>query len=545
MAILEIQELSFRYPVDERAVLDRINLSVEPGEFVLLCGASGCGKTTLLRHIKKELAPVGVRSGEILFNGKPLSSYAERYAARHIGMVQQSPENQTVTDRVLSEIVFTMENVDFNADIMRRRAAELSHYFGLDTLLDKHVSELSGGQKQLVQLASVLALQPQLLLLDEPTAQLDPLAARELIQLLQRINQDLGLTIIVAEHSYEDLLPVVDRVVAIEDGLIRHSGTAREVVQAFWLDEASRWKDFVPPIPRLFMQETESWDERVPLTVKEGRQQLWRLPSLKAAQQTSAVNSERNGAAQAAQPILLDCRELYVQYAPKDDTQVLKNASLSVRTGEILAILGANGSGKTTLLKVLAGILKPQKGQLLFHGKDLRKWKSYERAARIGFLVQNPLTYFIEDTVELELQLAAIRGGDVGTIAAKKIVDIVNRLGLGPVLDRHPYDLSEGERQLAALAAVLLAEPELLLFDEPTKGMDPTAKRRWGELLKKLQQMGKTVVMVTHDVEFAADYATRCSMMFDGMLVAEGAPQSFFRDNLFYTTAMCQLMRWD
>ncbi|MGG2196729.1 MULTISPECIES: ABC transporter ATP-binding protein [Paenibacillus] len=548
MAILEIQDLSFHYPAGERAVLDRVNLAVEPGEFVLLCGTSGCGKTTLLRHIKKELAPFGARSGELLFQGKPLSSYDDRYISRNIGMVQQSPENQTVTDRVLSELVFTMENVGFPSDLMRRRAAELSHYFGLDALLGKHVFELSGGQKQLVQLASVLALQPQLLLLDEPTAQLDPLAARELIQLLHRINQDLGLTIIVAEHRYEELLPVVDRVIAMENGAIRHTGTPREAVGALWTDEDERWKDFVPPIPSLFLQvqETDSPHEAVPLTVKEGRQQLRRLPGFGAARQSAAADSASGRAAQTTRPegpVLLECRELYLQYGPKDAAPVLKHASLRVYAGEVLAILGANGSGKTTLLKAMAGMLKPQKGKLFFQGKDLGKWKPHERAARIGFLDQNPLTYFIEDTVELELRQAAARAVHRGTGSAEDTADIVNRLGLGRVLERHPYDLSEGERQLAALAAVLLSGPDLLLLDEPTKGLDPAAKRRWGERLRELQQLGKTVVMVTHDVEFAAEYATRCAMMFDGMLAADEAPSLFFRDNLYYTTAMCQLLR--
>jgi energy-coupling factor transporter ATP-binding protein EcfA2 len=542
VAILEIRDVSFRYPEEESPVLDRISLAVEAGEFVLLCGPSGCGKTTLLRHIKKELAPVGERSGEILFQGKPLSSYDDSQTARYIGMVQQSPENQTVTDRMLSELVFAMENVGFKADLMRRRAAELSHYFGLDALLGKHVSELSGGQKQLVQLASVLALQPRLLLLDEPTARLDPLAARELIQLLQRINQELGITILIAEHRYEELLPAVDRVIAMEHGSIRHTGDARKAVRSFWSDGNESWKAFVPPIPRLFLEQAGSPEESVPLTVKEGRNQLGRLLSLEAARRSAAGHSERNEAAREARSALLECKELWLQYAPKADP-VLRNASLCVYDGEVLAILGANGAGKTTLLKAMAGMLKPQKGKVLLRGRNLGKWKPYELAARIGYLDHNPLTYFSEETVELELQQAAARAPEREAGLAGINADIVNRLGLGRVLDKHPYDLSEGERQLAAFAAVLLAGPELLLLDEPTKGLDPNAKRQWGELLREQQQMGTTIVMVTHDMEFAEKYATRCAMLFDGTIAAEGAPQSFFRDNLYYTTAICRLLR--
>ncbi|UUZ81287.1 ATP-binding cassette domain-containing protein [Paenibacillus sp. P26] len=522
-------------------MLERIHLKVESGEFVLLCGASGRGKTTLLRQIKKELAPVGFRSGEVLFQGKPLSSYDDRYLARNIGMVQQSPENQTVTDRVLSELVFPMENVGFESGLMRRRAAELSHYFGLDSLLGKQVHELSGGQKQLVQLASVLALQPKPLLLDEPTAQLDPLAARELIQPLERINHDLGLTIIVAEHRYEESLPVVDRVVAMENGSIRHIGTPREVLRAFWSDKSGGWSDFVPPIPKLFLQSQGNKSEELPLTVKEARRQLRRLASSEPPEVLMP------GAADPAdvKPVLLECRDLIFQYTAADARPVLRNASLRVHAGEVLAILGANGSGKTTPLKAMAGILKPQKGKILLQGKELGKWKPHERSAQIGYLHQNPLTYFIEETVELEPRQAAARGRHIGAEAAKETADIVDLLGLAHVLDRHPYDLSEGERQLAALAAVLMTSPMLLLLDEPTKGLDASAKRRWGERSRELQGMGQTVVMVTHDVEFAAAYATRCAMMFDGMLAAGGAPEPFFRDNLYYTTAMSQLMRGD
>ncbi len=655
MAILEIRELSFRYAAGERTVLDRITLDVEQGEFVLLCGTSGCGKTTLLRHIKKELEPVGVRSGEVLFQGRPLGSLEARPLARQIGMVQQSPENQTVTDRVLPELVFAMENVGFEPDLMRRRAAELSNYFGLDPLLDKHVFELSGGQKQLVQLASVLALQPRLLLLDEPTAQLDPLAARELIRLLQRINQDLGLTIVMAEHRFEELLPVADRVVVMDEGSIRHVGTPREAVRAMWSDGDRKWKHFVPPVPRFFLQLAEEGPagDSLPLTVKEGRQLLSRMPafgaiagsagaatskadallsagrsagssagapalgmntaassagapsmpaSARSADSASgaapapdanlatagskAVNASPGAAEKSfagglaaglssganpagdgrSQPlVLLECRDLVLQYTPRDAAPVLKNASLRVCRGEVLAILGANGSGKTTLLKALAGVLKPQKGKLLLDGKELGKWKAHERAARIGFLDQNPLTFFIEETVEMELRQAAGRGrerleaagiaGDAvdgmpGTAAApnlgvsrtSSVAEIASAFGLSHALDRHPCDLSAGEQQLAALAAVLLAGPELLLLDEPTKGLDPEAKRRWGERLSELRRMGRTVVMVTHDVEFAAEHATRCAMMFNGAIAAEGAPASFFRDNLYYTTAMTQLL---
>jgi energy-coupling factor transport system ATP-binding protein len=564
MALLEVAQFSFSYPEEQHFALKGIDLTVKQGEFVLICGPSGSGKTTLLRHFKHELAPVGTREGEIRFAGRPIGQLPPKEAASRIGMVQQDPEYQTVTDRVLSEIVFGMENLGFSSDLMRRRAAELAHFFGLDGLLHRPMFELSGGQKQTVHLAAVLALQPELLLLDEPTAQLDPVAAKELLQLLHRLNRELGLTVILSEHRLDDAFHLADRVIVMEEGAVRFEGSPADVARALWDSGDGRWRAFVPPVPQLFLtiqvekptsESSESskpsgpsdtgTQAEIPLTLKDVVQQLDRTTSPPSKKLKEALSSIRDTSRLPSSPstILLECKELGFQYDPKASVPVIRNASLSVREGDILAILGSNGSGKSTLLKLMAGILVPQFGSIFFQGAKFhrRKKASRDRTLPIGYLDQNPFNFFSEETVEQELVQAATHAGAVNPHA--KAASFAEQFGLLALQDRHPYDVSVGERQKVALAAILIGEPRVLLLDEPTKGLDPFARDRWGELLRELRQQGITVIMATHDVEFAARTATHCAMMFDGAVAAVGEPESFFRDNLYYTTARHRLLK--
>jgi energy-coupling factor transport system ATP-binding protein len=565
MALLEVAQFSFSYPEEQQFALKGIDLTARQGEFVLVCGPSGSGKTTLLRHFKHELAPVGTREGEIRFAGRPVGQLPPREAASRIGMVQQDPEYQTVTDRVLSEIVFGMENLGFSSDLMRRRAAELTHFFGLDGLLHRPMFELSGGQKQTVHLASVLALQPELLLLDEPTAQLDPVAAKELLQLLHRLNRELGLTVILSEHRLDDAFHLADRVIVMEEGMVRFEGRPTDVARALWDSGDGRWRAFVPPVPLLFLtmqgsmqpaglpESSESPESSVteagaeiPLTLKDVVQQLLRTPAPPVESVAAAPLFPESG--QLPPPstpsaVLLECKELGFQYDPKASVPVIRHASLSVREGDILAILGSNGSGKSTLLKLMAGVLVPQFGSIFLQGVKFhrRKKASRDRALPIGYLDQNPFNYFSEETVEQELVQAATRAGTSNPQA--KAASIAEHFDLLALLSRHPYDVSAGERQKVALAAILIGEPRVLLLDEPTKGLDPFARDRWGERLRELRRQGITIVMATHDVEFAARTATHCAMMFDGAVAAVGEPESFFRDNLYYTTARHRLLK--
>lgn len=532
MEVIRVDQLSFYYPDTSAAALDNVSLSVKQGEFVVLCGASGCGKTTLLRHMKQEAQPTGMRTGTVFFDGLPLAELPAVTAAEQIGMVFQNPENQIVMDRVWHELAFSMENVGYGQAVMRKRLAEMSHFFGLEDLLHKSVHEISGGQKQLINLASVLLLQPKLLLLDEPTSQLDPVAARDFLQLIYRLNQEMSMTVIISEHRLEEVIPLADRIVMLDGGRVKFDAAPRELCQLIGSAEASTDLSYLPSVTKLYLSaepvSPSGHMKEIPLTVREGKQWLAGLGGIQThpPMQAEVLRNTRND----KQERLLACEEMTFKYE-KDGPEVLKKLSLNVYENEFLAVMGGNGAGKTTMLQMMAGLLKPQRGRL-----------KKEKDIKVGYLAQNPLLYFSYDTVEEELQKMAdyVKLGDE---RENKINGIVAAMQIADILPKHPYDLSGGEQQRAALALVLLGEPDVLCLDEPTKGMDPIAKQRAAELLQQLCQSGKTIVMVTHDIEFAAEHATRCAMVFDGAISAEAAPALFFGSNYFYTTAINRTVR--
>lgn len=533
VAQIEIRQLSFRYPDEPHLTLAAIDLTVEEGEFVVICGPSGSGKSTLLRQLKRELRPAGTQSGEILFEGRPLNEYPLSELSGQIGMVMQDPENQIAVDSVMHELVLGMENQGLKTEVMRKRAAEMVPFFGIGPWLHRKTSELSGGQKQILNLAAVLLLQPRVLLLDEPTAQLDPVTSKEFLQMLYSLNQELGMTIILSEHRLDEVLPLCDRAVFMDQGEVVHSGTPREVCLDLYQGSAARVKNYIPSIARLALDASGSTVEpqQLPLTVREGRSWAAGRPWSKPSQQLTTEQDPNT---------LLACESLFFQYE-RQEPMVLKQLNLEVGRGEFLALLGGNGSGKSTLLRIIAGLLKPQRGGVKWKSADTKKLTREEQMSRIGYVAQDPMLYFLHDTVEKELYHAAVRKG--ARRVQERISAIAGRFGLSSLLHRHPYDLSGGEKQKTVLACVVLAEPELLLLDEPTKGLDPGMKEELGALLLELNKQGKTVLIVSHDVEFTAAYASRCAMLFDGEITSEGEPRHFFSQNYFYTTPVNRVMR--
>ncbi|MGO4183562.1 ABC transporter ATP-binding protein [Paenibacillus sp. MCAF9] len=531
MEVIQVDQLTFHYPESTVAALDNITLNIKPGDFVVLCGASGCGKTTLLRHLKKETQPTGKRSGTIKYNCVLLEELPAVEAAEQIGMVFQNPENQIVMDQVWHELAFSMENVGYGQAVMRKRLAEMSHFFGLDELINKSVHEISGGQKQLINLASVLLLQPKLLLLDEPTSQLDPVAARDFLQFIYRLNQEMSMTVIISEHRLEDVIPLADRIIMLEEGKVKYDAPPRELCRLVGADAAQKDMPYLPSVTKLFLSAQKAGNlpeaNQIPLTVREGKKWLSNVFGI----HTIAANQSGNNESSELEKKewLLACDEITFKYE-KASAEVLKKLSLNVYKHEFLAVLGGNGAGKTTMLQMMAGLLKPQRGKL-----------KRDKSIKVGYLAQNPLLYFSYDTVEEELQ----RMADYAKLddRDRKIAQVVDSLQISSILPKHPYDLSGGEQQRAALALVLLGEPDVLCLDEPTKGLDPIAKQRTAELLQQLCQAGKTIVMVTHDIEFAAVHATRCAMLFDGAISAEAEPAQFFGTNYFYTTAINRTVR--
>lgn len=519
MEILKVENMSFTYPQCGGEALSDISFSAERGEFIVLCGATGSGKSTLLRMLKRELSPLGERKGEVYYKGRRLSELEDRESASAIGFVMQSPEQQIVTDKVWHELAFGLENLGIPKSDIARRVAEMASYFGIGPWYGRDTAELSGGQKQLLNLAAVLVMQPELLILDEPTAQLDPIAAADFIATLKRLNQDFGLTIIIAEHRLEDVIPTGDRLMVMEKGKLIADGRPEQVISGL-----RGRHDILCGMPAAARLSTELGAEgECPLTVRAGREfieqgyrnEVRSLPTAEIQQQGETA---------------LEFRDVYFRYT-RDSKDILRGLDLKVFCGEIFCILGGNGSGKTTSLKAAAGLIKAYSGSIKVFGKKLKEYKNRSLYRNcLAMLPQDVQTVFLKNTVREELE-------ECGAKAAELPYDISH------LLDKHPYDLSGGEQQLTALAKVLAAEPKLLLLDEPTKGLDASAKRNIISVLKQLKNDGMTIVTVTHDVEFAAMCADRCAIFFDGGIVSSGAPDEFFSENSFYTTAASRMTR--
>ncbi|MGJ7919496.1 ABC transporter ATP-binding protein [Neobacillus sp. LXY-4] len=526
MAQIELKNVTYSYPDALHPALNNLSLQIEKGQFVVLFGSSGSGKSTLLRLLKKEIRPHGKFTGDIVINHRSISE--SDGPASEIGFVFQDPENQVVAENVLQEIVFGLENMGLSTTEMRSRVAEMVHFFGAESLLERKTYELSGGKKQQINLASVLLMQPDILLLDEPTAQLDPVSSRELLDMLVRLNEEFGITIIVAEHRLEEFFTISDKIVMLDQGEITHVGEPKQIMKMLW-DSPNRV--FVPSIPALYLSAENTGDHAFPpLTVKEGKRWIQQINLIEPKATSSPLVKNHN-------EILFHIKNLSFLYN-RDDDMVIKDLEFSLNKGETYALLGGNGSGKSTLLKLICGMLKPAAGKVFFHEKPLKAWGKNELVKRIGYLPQNPKLFFIQDSVEKEIHDTMKQWG----ITDQHLVDdLLKSLGILHLQHQHPYDLSGGELQKAALACLLLRKPEVLLLDEPTKGLDPVSKANLGSILLNLQADGVTIVMSTHDIEFAAKHATKCGMMFQGQITSEGLPNQFFKGNFFYTTMIQRL----
>lgn len=512
MEMLALRNVSFQYPNAERPALRDIDLTLSRGDFFVVCGPSGSGKSTLLRQVKSALTPAGTQGGAVLFSGRPLADVDLREQSAAIGFVGQSPEEQLVTDKVWHELAFGPESLGLPPEVIRRRVAEMAGYFGIQDWMDRSTAELSGGQQQLVNLAAVMVLSPALLVLDEPTAQLDPPAASEFLSLLGRLNRELGTTVLLSEHRLEEAFPLATGAAVLDGGRLLCQGTPAAVCQAL---KAAGHPMFeaMPASVRVWASVKDAGAP--PVTVRDGR--AW-MAAYAAGHPLCPLPP---AAEHVHGDVTVQAKELWFRYE-KNGPAVVKGLSLTARRGELLAILGGNGTGKTTALRLLAGRLRPERGRVTVTG-------------RAALLPQSPKALFTRSAVGEELRQVC---ADDGAIA--RVVKLCRLEGL---LERHPYDLSGGEQQRAALAKVLLTRPEVLLLDEPTKGLDPAFREGLGELLERLCRQGLTVVLVSHDVEFCARWAHRCALMFDGSLTVSDTPRAFFPGNRFYTTAANRMAR--
>lgn len=529
MEHFKIENLSFSYPTSkDKKSLDNVSLKIEKGEYIVLCGKSGSGKTTLLRHLKTVLTPHGKRSGEIYFNGIALKDVNNRDQSAKIGYVMQNPDDQIVTDKVWHELAFGLESLGCDQKTMRSRVAEMACYFGIQDWFHRDVAVLSGGQKQLLNLASIMAMQPEVLILDEPTSQLDPIAASDFLNTVRKINTELGTTVIITEHRLEDIFPYADRAIVMDSGKIIADDTPRNIGRLLYEQNNPMFTAMPTPV-RVFYNANGNGD--CPLTVREGRawlnKEFLTEPEIKEITCGNIEEDIENPA--------LSLKELWFRYE-KDTPDILRGVSMDIPSGSISAIVGGNGAGKSTTLKAICGICKPYRGKIKVFGKAVNKFKSGELFRNcVSMLPQDPKSLFVKKTVREDLEEM--------TKDKNKVIEVAEICQITELLANHPYDLSGGEQQRAALAKVLLTEPKILLLDEPTKGMDSFFKETFADILNKLKEQGITILMVSHDVEFCAKYADRISMFFDGQVLTTETPQNFFGSNSFYTTAANRMSR--
>lgn len=520
MEILSCENVAFKYNESTDYAISDCTFSVKKGEKIMLCGASGSGKSTLLRLLKRELSPRGELSGDITLMGKDRSELSDRESAEKIGFVMQSPDSQTVCDKVSAELAFGLESFGVKSGEIQSRVGEMAAFFGIEPLYDRDISTLSGGQKQLVALCSVMATDPDILLLDEPTAQLDPVAARELLGILDRLNKEMGVTIIIAEHDPEELFDSCDKILYLANGKTEFFGTPA-LTAKYFVENAL--EGFLPETAKAFARLCDD----LPLNVRQGRAKLEKLGVTDIPKQ--AVNDTER-----AEPYALQCKNLWQRYE-KNSPDILKGCDLGIRKGECYGLLGSNGGGKSTLMRVICGLCKPYMGTVSLFGK---KQKAYKNGSlfrgMLAFLPQEPVTMFVKESVREDL----LQSGDKVTVE-----NVSQRMGIEHLLDRHPWDLSGGEIQKCAFAKILLADPKIIVLDECTKGMDSFAKKALGDILLDLKDEGRTILLVTHDLEFAAQYCDRCGLLFDGKIVAEDNAVEFFSHNRFYTTTAARLTR--
>ena len=529
METIRLEHVSFAYPLADRQALQDVSFSIGQSQFIVLCGKSGCGKSTLLRQLKKNLIPYGKLEGDVLYCGEPVAELEDRRSVTEIGFVQQNPDNQIVTDKVWHELAFGLESLGLSNSSIKRRVAEMASYFDIQGWFRKNVNELSGGQKQLLNLASIMAMQPKLLILDEPTSQLDPIAASEFLRTVHKINRDLGTTVLISEHRLEEVFPMADKVMVMDEGKVIAFAEPNQIGEFLAGQSAERRHPMfygLPSVVRIFSDVCPQ--ERGPLTIREGRLRMEELLRGKAVE--TAEPAEQEDLRKSEEEDVISVRDVWFKYS-RGSEPVLRGLNFRVKKNQWYCLLGGNGVGKSTTMKVLSGICKPQRGTV---DRDL---------GTLSMLPQNPQALFTEITVEEELLEALhytkISDGE----RIRRIGDMLALMEISHLRKANPYDLSGGEQQRLALGKILLLEPKLLLLDEPTKGLDPFFKRTLAGILRRLTQEGVTIFMVSHDIEFCAEYADRCAMFFDGDIVSEGDPKKFFSGNSFYTTTANKIAR--
>lgn len=517
MELFSVKDLNFSYTNNRNNfALKDVSFKINSGEFITLCGKSGCGKTSLLRQLKTTLSPSGFRSGSIKYCGNELEKTDSWVQASEIGFVMQKAESQIVTDKVWHEMAFGLESLGYDTDEIRLRVSEMASFFGLQSWFYKDTNTLSGGQKQLLSLASVMVLEPKILILDEPTAQLDPISAGDFMQMLLKINCEFGTAILVSAHNLEEVVPISDRIIVMENGRIIADNEPRSVILNL-RNTQNEMFSAMPSPAQIYASVDRGCN--CPLTVREGRD--W-ISTYVQGKEIKPVPVKKIGYKESE--TVLKAKNIWFRYE-KRDNDILKNISLSLHSGEWQSLVGSTGVGKTTFLSILSGTKSPYRGNVDTMGN------------RVCLLPQDPTTIFEKDTVMADLVQ------DISQKDESYLQNIINLCDLSELLYMHPYDLSGGEQQRAALAKVLLKRPRILLLDEPTKGLDALFKKKLAGILLNLKIRGISIIMVSHDIEFCAQYSDNCAFLFDGEIISKDEPRAFFSGNNFYTTSANRIAR--
>ena len=516
--LISLNNVTYTYPSARQPALRNLSLDVEAGEFLLVTGVSGAGKSTLLR-LFNGLVPHfygGHVSGSVRVAGRDPVALGPGEMSDIVGLVFQDPEAQFVAEIVEDELAFALENAGLPMPLMRKRVEESLHALSIEHLRGRRVSTLSGGERQRVAIAAVLTLQPQVLVLDEPTSQLDPQSAEEVLDALVKLNSDLGLTIILSEHRLERVVQYADRILYIEMDGETQLGTPRDILSSTAL---------APPVTEV--GKLLNWTP-LPLTIKEGR---------RFVQARALVNVHSKDPSPAFDPSP-EAASLDRTWFSYDGREVLRGLSMSIRQGEITALMGRNGAGKTTILKLIVGLLKPGRGSVCTLDEDTRNISLDALSRLVGYVPQQPDVLLFADTVQAEIDFTRRTHG-----LPPDGAQLMQTLGLTPYRMADPRDLSVGERQRVAIAAVLAGDPPLLVLDEPTRGLDYLQKTALTHMLRTLRDNGKTVILATHDVELAARLADRVVLLGDGEVIADGPAREVMTGSLVFSSQVSKLFR--
>lgn len=554
--MLRFENFGFRYENSEKSIIENISFEVNEGEVTLLIGKSGSGKSTLLRSIKPYMARKGVISGSIFYKGRDINTLTDMELS-HIGYVSQDIENQIVTDKVWHELAFGLENLGMSQKDTRLRCGEMAAYFGIEDWYNRDTDSLSTGQKQLLNLASVMVMKPELLILDEPASTLDPVAESELLERVFRLNRDFGTTILIVMHELEEVYDRADKIVFLDD----LNGENVKVLDKknmtkYLIDTKSSQCFGLPSASRICMElhNRENIDiDDVPISIAEGKKFVnENFELINKYYNPKVVDYSSNDSEECA----IEIKHAYFKYN-RDEDYVLEDFVLKIKKNEIYTIMGGNGCGKSTTLSLISKLIKPDSGKVLLNGKDINRLKDDEIYGNIlGYVPQEPRNLFSKDSV-----LEELLGKQKGLIYSQELFENTDKLmneiksrnedlyhyikffEIENILAINPFDISGGEMQKVAMIKVLLLNSQILIMDEPTKGLDAYAKKKMADYLLKLKENGKTILLVSHDIEFSASISDRLGFLFNKRIISDANPSEFFTDNHFYTTVTRRIVR--